>query len=347
MPKNSKTIVQSAKQSFSRARGRVHAYKDRRPHRSFRLTRRRDYMRSLKLPGYFAFTGYVNRTLWKHRKIFAILGVMYAVLSIVLVGIGSQETYTTLTTTLSETSAEVFEGNVDQLGQAGLLFLTIGISGLSGTLTEGQQIYAALLGLLVWLTTVWLLRNLLAGHKVRTRDGLYNAGGPLVSTFLVALLLVVQLLPIGLAIIGYSAATASGLLDGGVEAMLFWIAAVLLVALSLYWMTSTFFAMIMVTLPGMYPMRAVRTAGDMILGRRLRVLARLLWMLLSMFVTWAAVLIPVILLDTWLKSVWPQIQWLPVIPVVILLLSTFTIIWSSSYVYLLYRRVVDDDAQPA
>lgn len=347
MPKSSSTIVQSARRSYRQSRDHIHAYKDRRPHRSFRLTRRRDYARSLKLPGYIAFTGYVNHTLWKYRKLFMALGAIYAVLTIVLVGIGSQETYTTLTSTLSETGAEIFQGNIGQVGQAAILFLTIGTAGLSGTLSEGQQIYAALLGLLVWLTTVWLLRNLLAGHKVKMRDGLYNAGGPIVSTFLVALLLVVQLLPIGLVIIGYSAASASGLLAGGVEAMLFWFAATLLVTLSLFWVTSTFFALIMVTLPGMYPMRAVRTAGDMVLGRRLRILARLLWMLLSLFIAWAIVLIPIILLDTWLKSVWPQIQWLPVIPVTLLLLSTLTVMWSSGYVYLLYRKVVDDDAKPA
>lgn len=347
MPKSSNTGIRSATiDSFVRAKAKVHSYKARRPHRSFRLTRRRDYVRTLQLPGYVAFTHSVNQTLWRHRKLFIGFGSIYALLTLALVGIGSQETYTTLTTTLNETGADIFEGDFGQVGQAALLFLSIGTSGLSGTLSEVQQIYAAILALLVWLTTVWLLRNLLAGHKVRMRDGLYNAGAPIISTFLVALVLVVQLLPIAVAIIGYSAAVSSGLLAGGVEAMLFWVAALLLGALSLYWITSTFFALIMVTLPGMYPMRALRTAGDMVLGRRLRILLRLLWMLATLFVTWAVVLIPVILLDTWLKSLWPDIQWLPIIPVVILLLSTLTIIWSSGYVYLLYRKVVDDDARP-
>jgi len=349
MPTSSKkrTISEAAKKAFSLSRARVHAYKNRRPHRSFRLTRRRDYVRSLKLPGYIAFTHYVNRTLWQHRKIFLVLGIVYAVLTITLVGIGSQDTYETLTSTLNETSAEIFEGNVGQIGEAALLFLSIGTSGLTTSLTESQQIYAGLLGLLVWLTTVWLLRNLLAGHKVRTRDGLYSAGTPIISTFLVLLVMVVQLLPVALALIGYSAALSSGLLDGGVEAMLFWIAAILLVTLSLYWVTSTFFAMIIVTLPGMYPMRALRTAGDMMVGRRLRLLLRLLWMLAAVALTWALVLIPMILIDSGIKSLWTQIAGVPIIPLVIVLLSTWTLMWSSSYVYLLYRRVVDDDAKPA
>lgn len=337
----------SAKKSFHRARARIHAYKDRRPHRSFRMTRRRDYARTLKLPGLIAFNVYVTKTLWQYKKVFAVLALIYAILSVAFVGMGSQESYLTLTETLTDTGAQIFEGNVGQIGQAALLFLSVGTTGLNGTLSEVQQVYAVILVLMIWLTTVWLLRNLLAGHKVRTRDGLYSAGSPIVSTFLVVLIGVIQLLPVALAIIAYSAAVASGLLESGVEAMLFWAAILLLVSLSLYWITSTFFALIMITLPGMYPMRAIRTAGDMVLGRRLRLLGRLLWMGLTVIVTWGILLIPIILLDTWVKSFWFEIEWLPVIPIVVVVLSAVSVVWISSYVYLLYRKVVDDDAKPA
>jgi hypothetical protein len=319
----------------------------RRPHRSFRLTRRRDYRRSLVLPGFFSFTKEVNRTVWRHKRIFIWLGIVYAVLTVGLVGLASQDTYTTLTDTLNETGASVFDGNWGQIGEASLLFLSVVTVGLNATPSEAQQIYAALLVLMVWLTTIWLLRNLLAGHKVRMRDGLYSAGAPLVSSFLIALVMLVQLLPVALAIIGYSAASVSGLLTNGIEAMLFWVAAAGLGALSLYWLTSSFFALIIATLPGMYPMKALRTAGDMMVGRRLRILYRLLWMFLCIAVTWLLVMLPIVLIDTWLKNLWPAIQWLPIIPVVLLLLSTFTLIWACSYVYLLYRKVVDDDSAPA
>lgn len=354
MPKNlkkksepSSRLAGVLKKPFMSAKKRSASFLLRRPHRSFRLTRRRDYKRSLKLPGYFKFTHDVHRTVWQYRKPLIALTVIYIVFSALLVGIASQDTYTTLTTTLRDTGSEIFEGNLGQIGQAGLLFATIATSGLSNAPSEAQQIFAGLLILLVWLTTVWLMRNLLAGHKVKVRDGLYSAGAPLISTALVTLVLFVQLLPLALAVIGYSAALASGLLNGGVEAMLFWISAGLLTLLSLYWITSTFFALIVVTLPGMYPMRALRTAGDMVVGRRLRILLRLLWMSLCVALTWALILIPFILLDSWLKGVWPQIEWLPIIPVILLFMSTATVVWVACYVYLLYRKVVDDDAKPA
>lgn len=319
----------------------------RRPHRSFRMTRRRDYNRSLKLPGYISFTYQVLKTLKTHKRMFIILAVIYGLLSAVLVGVGSQTTYSALADTLRDTGSEVFQGDFSALNQAGILMLTISTTGLSGSLSESQQIYSGILILLVWLTTVWLLRNVLAGHRVRVRDGLYSAGAPIVSTLLVGLVLLVQLIPLGIAIIGYSAALSSGLLSGGFEAMLFWIAAALLILLSLYWVVSTFFALIIVTLPGTYPMRALRTAGDMVVGRRLRILLRLLWLGLTIVAGWAIVMLPVILFDTWLKGVWPAINWLPIVPVTLLILSTASVIWAASYVYLLYRGVVDDDAKPA
>jgi len=346
-PTRKQKLVTTVMRPFRALRASVATFKARRPHTSFRLTRRREYRRSLELPGLFAFTATVNKTIWKHRKIFLPLAVVYALLSSVLIGIGSQDTYSTLTDTLSETGSEIFKGNVGEIGKAGLLFVSIAGSGLSGTPTESQQIYTILLALLIWVTTVWLLRNLLANHKVRMRDGLYSAGSPIVATFLVSLLFIIQLIPLALATIGYSAATVSGLLNGGVAALLFWIFAGLLGVLSLYWVTSTFFALIIVTLPGMYPLQALRTAGDMVVGRRLRILLRLLWMGLVIVVAWIIVTIPFILLDAGIKNLWPGLESLPIIPIVLLVLGVVSFIWTASYVYLLYRKVVDDDANPA
>lgn len=322
-------------------------YLDNRTHRSFRRTRRRDYVRPMDLPGYFSFTKFVYKTIWKYRKTFLFLGIVYAVLTVLFVGIASQNLYSTISGTLANTSGNMFSGFFGEIGKSGLLSLTIATGGISQNLSEAQQIYAGIITVMTWMTSVWLLRNLLAGHRVKMRDGLYNAGAPIVSTFIVVLVFIVQLLPLALAVIGYSAASASGLLAGGVEAMLFWTAALLLAVLSLYWITSTFFALIIVTLPGMYPHQALKTASDLVIGRRLRILLRLVWMSFIIVVAWAVVMIPIIIIDSWVKNLWSVIGWLPTIPLVLLILSGATIIWVSSYVYLLYRKVVDDDSNPA
>jgi hypothetical protein len=288
--------------------------------------------------------------LWQNRKVFSFVLLAYVVLTVTLISFASEDTYMQLRDTLSSTGAGAFGGFWGEINKAGLLLA----AGATGALNNAQigsqaqsQIYAVLIGLLTWLTTVWLLRAILAGRKPKMRDGLYNAGAPIVPTFLVASIIIVQLIPVALAFFAYNAAVVSGLLEGGVEAMLFWALAGLLVVLSLYWITSTLIALVVVTLPGMYPLQALRTAGDLVVGRRVRILLRLLWMALTIVVSWAVVAIPIILFDGWIKSAWEGIWWLPLVPITLLVMGAATVLWVASYIYLLYRGIVDDDALPA
>lgn len=346
-PSKAKNVKSALKRPLISMRNKSRAYLSGRTHRSFRLTKRRDYKRALTLPKYWAFTNSVRKTLWSHRKLFFLLAGVYALLTAVLVGIASQDTYTAITDSIRQSGSDIAAGNGAALGNAVTLVATAVSGGLTQTLTAAQSTYAGIIVLLTWLTTVWLLRNILAGHKVKLRDGLYNGSAPILSTFLLVVVLVLQLLPMAIAFIGYSAAVSSGLLNGGVEAMLFWIAAGLLVVFSMYLITSTFIALVIVTLPGMYPMRALRTASELVVGRRMRILLRILWLVGIIVMSWIIVMVPIVLLDTWIKGLWPAIDFVPTIPVAILIMSSLTFIWSSAYIYLLYRRIVSDDADAA
>lgn len=335
------------KRPFVRLAARRRAFLDRRPHRSFLRTRRRDYVRSLQLPGYWSFTNSVRRMVWANKRVFVWVVVIYAIFTMALVGLGSQDVYTQLGEMLRSSSEDTASGAWSEIGKSSLLLVSAATGSLNVAPTAVQQVYGALLVLLAWLTTVWLLRAMMAGHKPRFRDGLYNGGSPLVATALVALVLIAQLIPMALAIIGYGAAAGSGLLDGGVEAMLFWFVAALLAVLSMYWVTSTLIALVVITLPGMYPMRAIKTAGDLVVGRRVRILLRLLWLGLSVVVLWLFVMVPLILIDTWVKGMLPIIEWVPVVPVALVVMGSLTVTWVASYIYLLYRKVVEDDSAPA
>lgn len=328
-------------------RNKIDAFLKRRPHRSFRLTYRRDYKRSLDLPGYFVFTSYVAKILRKNRKLFISLALFFALLNMLMVGISSQDIYQNISETLDSTSNNAFDSIWGKFTKSGILLASVATGIYSEGISESQQIYGSLIFLLIWLTTIWLLRNILAGRKVKLRDGLYSSGSPIVSTFLIFLLIIVQLLPFALAMIGYGAANTSGLLSGGVEAMLFWIVALLLTTLSLYWLTSSLFALVIVTLPGMYPYQAIKTAGDLVIGRRMRIFFRLIWMLLVVIISWIIVAIPIIMLDSWLKTTWSGLGWMPIVPIMILIMTSFTTVWVSSYIYLLYRKVVDDESEPS
>jgi len=347
--KNNKNAYQSKWRHFSQSLyERLAVFKARRPHRSFRLTRRRDYARSLTLPGYWSFTNHVRKTIVANKRLFLSIAIFYGLLTALLIGFASQDNYMYFSDILRNLGGEILNGAWGELGKASLLVAS-GVTGsFSNPLSEIQQVYTVIIILLTWLTTVWLLRAVMTGSKPKFRDGLYSAGAPIIPTFMVLLAAVVQLLPVAIAAAGFAAAIASGLLEeNGVESMVFWTAIVGLLGLSLYWMTSTFMALIVVTLPGMYPWNALKIAGDMVVGRRLRILLRILWMVLMAAIVWFVIMVPLILFDTWLKGVWPAIEWLPLVPIVMLILSSCTVVWIASYVYLLYRKVVDDDSNPA
>lgn len=318
----------------------------RRPHRSFRLTRRRDYARSLTIPGYIAFTIYVNRTVRAHWKLFLPLALLYAFITIALGAIASQDVYATMSGLLSGAGEQLFDGGWSQLGQAGLIALSTFASSGS-TISADQGIYLGLSLLFVWLATVWLLREILVGRKPKLRDGLYNSGAPILSTVGVLLVIVVQLLPVGIVMLIYAGLSAIGLIGGGFGAMLFWMFAAVVVALVLYWVTSTIIALVVVTIPGMYPLRAVRLAGDLVVGRRLRILLRLLWGAAATLISWALVLVGSVFIDNLVKTSFPDAADFSAVPYIVAIVSSLAIVWFAAYVYLFYRKVVDDDAKPA
>lgn len=327
-------------------RGRMEGLLARRPHRSFRRTRRRDYVRSFAVPGYLRFTKDVCATLLARRWLFAKVALGYAAAIAVLGGVTNQQTYAEISDLLHGSVGEVISGSWGNVGQAGLLLVSA-FGGGSGAATVDQQIYLSLALLLVWLTTVWLLREILAGRRPNMRDGLYNSGAPFVSTLTIALVAIVQLIPFAIGTAIVVGLSSVGLANEGFGAMLAYIFLAFVAVLTLYWLTSTFIAGVVVTLPGMYPGRALRAAGDLVVGRRLRITYRVLWMLLVAVVVWVIIAIPMVLLDSWLKGLWKPFQAVPLMPIVVALLSSVSVVWVASYIYLLYRRIVDDDAKPA
>lgn len=326
---------------------RYQSFLNRRPHRTFRRSRRRDYVRSLVLPGYIAFTAQVTRMLMTRKKVFLPLIGMFALVIILIGAVVSQDTYSQIDSLLKELGGDVFgQGGMSKVGQAGLLMIsTFAVN--PNTLSVDQQIYMANAMLFAWLCTVWLLRECLAGRNPRLRDSLYNAGAPIISTTIVVMILIIQLLPIGLMALVYAALMSVGILESGFGSMLFWVFAAVVAALVLYWITSTLIGLVVVTLPGMYPLRALRAAGDLVVSRRLRILYRWLWAIAVIVVAWAVIMIPIILLESAAKSAWTTINDVPIVPCIGAVMTALSVVWFAAYVYLLYRRIVDDDAKPA
>lgn len=350
-PKQSNTKKKNAKNNSKVMKGQrrfsvwLDDLRSRRPHRSLHLTRRRDYKRNLDINGYWAFTGEVWRTLWANKKLFMLIVVCYVVLGIFLGTMSSQDTYNAMNGTVHAASDGLASGSVGAIIQAGAISTTSFLSG--NRLSDIQKVYLGIVFILTWLTTVWLLREIKSGRRPKLRDGIYNAGAPIVSTLLVMVWFLVQLLPLVVLSIIYGSLAQTGLLASAAGTFIFVIALVLTVSLVLYWTTATFFAAIIVTLPGMYPLQALRAAGDIVIGRRLRVLYRIIWLLAADVIAWFAVMIPIVLLDTWLAGHFDWVAALPWVPLVALILTAAVVVWSASYIYLFYRKVVEDDSKPA
>lgn len=333
------SIIGFFKNIFNKMRRRNRELLARRPHRSFYLTSRQDTKRRLKLDSYTGFSAHVWGLLWKNRWLLTKFFLFYGLLAFFIVGLASQENFAAFRDAISVSSS--YEGIAKWLS----LFSNAITSGSSSTLDSSQQLLSGALFLYGWLTLVWLLRAIMRGDdtKIKLRDSLYSAGAPILSTLAVALIIIVQLLPLGLAAIAYTSVTAVGWINTGIaiENMAAWCALAIAIVLTLYWISSSIIALIIVTLPGTYPFVAIRAAGDLIVGRRLKLTLRLLYMMLPVALLWLVILMPAVLVDSWLK-----LTWFPLVPVIVFLLGILTVIWIAAYVYMLYRQIVDDPTPP-
>jgi hypothetical protein len=125
-------------------------------------------------------------------------------------------------------------------------------------------------------------------------------------------------------------------------AFLFWLFGGLLILLSAYLLPGSILGLCAVTVPGIYPMEAVNATTDLIQGRRTKFIIRVLFGLIFLAVIWVIIVLPIIWLDLVLKQ---NIDWLvgvPIVPFVLQIMTSFSLVYFTSYIYLFYRRMLDD-----
>ncbi|HVI60648.1 MAG TPA: hypothetical protein VM535_00655, partial [Candidatus Saccharimonadales bacterium] len=104
----------------------------------------------------------------------------------------------------------------------------------------------------------------------------------------------------------------------------------LLTLFSLYMISSSLFALYIVTLPDMTPRKALRSARELVRDRRWTVLRKILCLPVILFLGAALVMVPIII---WLT---PLAQW------VFFLLTMFALVAVNTYMYSLYRELLND-----
>ena len=319
-------------------------------HRSFKRSYYEDYQRKTELPSLTSQASAAFKMFFKFWKIFLPLLLIFVGLYIFLIGAMSENTLADVKANVEQTNKDVADGKIGTVGKAGLTLLGIISTGGLTTMNDAQVVIAVLLFTIIWLVTIYLARHLLAGHQeIKMRDGFYSALSPLVSTLVVGLIIFLEAVPIMLTIIVFQVALTTEFLSTPFYALLFFMFAALMITLSLYLLSSSFFAIIVVSAPGLYPLTAIRMAKNLIMGRRLRFLIRVFYLVIIVALLYLLLLMPAIILDGALKS---QFAWLteskiPFVAIIQLTITVFIFIYLSIYFYLFYRALLDynDDAK--
>lgn len=310
-------------------------------HRSFRRSYREDYRRELEVPGIMYHLAATFRILFKNWRVFLPLLTLVVLLAVALVGLMNEGTYQKFQEVLDQTTEQMGQGDIGYVAKAGLLLIsTVTTGGLASGSSEAAGVFTVLIFLLIWLVTIFLLRHILAEHKVKLRDALYNAMTPLISTLVVFIVAVIQCVPIFVLIVMYSAAVQTEFLNTPFFALVFFVFAAIMLLTSGYLLSSTLIALVAVSAPGLYPMRALNTASDLMMGRRVKFILRIVALLIALVIIWAVVMVPVIMFDLFMK----QFEWtagVPLVPVCLLMMTCFTGIYITAYLYMYYRWMLN------
>lgn len=285
---------------------------------------------AVKLPSAWRLTLAAWQTLWQHKRLLGGISLVYGFLSLLLVrGLGSSIDITGLRASFDRTVG----GHPGALVSGTGTFLNLlGSSGnASGTgVSQSAAVYQLFLTVIVSLAVIWALRQVLAGFRVGVRDAYYRGMYPLIPFMLVFLIIGLQLIPLVTGAALYNIAIGKAIAVHLIEKLAWGLVYAAGALVTLYLLSASLFAVYIVTLPDMTPRKALRSARQLVRGRRWVVLRKILCLPLLMFVSAALIMVPVIVLAA------PLAQW------VFLLLVMVAPAVTHTYMYTLYRELLND-----
>ncbi len=265
--------------------------------------------------------------IWKNKRLFGAITLIYIVLSLVLVkGFASTNNLAELKNSL----LSLYQGSNAQISSSFAVFSVLLGSGNTAPSAVAST-YQSVLLVIFSLAIIWSLRQSLAlkkGQKIRIRDSFYKSLGQLVPFLLVLIVIGLELLPLMLANFLYGTIFGGGLAVTPIEKGLWLIFFVLLVVLSIYMVASSIIALYIVTLPDTTPMQALRSARELVRFRRWMIIRKLLFLPFILIVLAGVIILPVIIVAPVLA------EWL------FFGLSLFGLVVVHSYIYHLYRELL-------
>lgn len=277
-----------------------------------------------KLANVWQLSAMCLKQLWRYRWLYLGILVIYGIVNLVVArgfSVGSDPT------SLKSTIDSLFPGSYQQVLGSAALF-SIMLSNAGSTAGVGYEVVFLMF---VSLALIWAIRNTSNGSNVRIRDAYYRGMYPIIPFIIVVLVVFVEMLPMVGGVSLYLYAVGYHITVTALEQALFAVIALLLSVLSLYWLAGSMMAMYIVTLPEMTPMKALRSAKKLVKGRRMPVLLRIIYLPIAMLVVSLVIMIPSIMFISHLS------QW------ILLLLSLVFIAIFHSYLYNLYRELLEDE----
>lgn len=276
------------------------------------------------LPNAFKLTASAARLVWSYWRQFAIITVIYGLMLIVLVqGLSNG----TDVTGLKSTRSAIFTGNFGSLASGVTIFVVM--LGSVGTNATGNGSYQFFVAIIISLVLIWALRQAKSGSQFSVRDAFYKSMYPLIPFILVLLVICAQLLPLIIGSALYSAAVGGAAVTL-IEKLIFLVIYTGLAVWSGYMVSSSIFALYIVALPDMSPLQALRSARELVKGRRWSVIRKILFAPLFLLVASAIIMLPVIVILT------PLARW------IFFALTTSVMLALHSYFYTLYRELIND-----
>lgn len=280
---------------------------------------------SRKLASVWRLTGQTAQLFWRYKKAFIGITLIYGLLNLVLAqGLGGTDV-----SSLKTQLGDVFTGNFGVVSSSLVIFGSlVGSAGNSSNPTAGA--YQLFLALIASLAVIWALRQTVAGVKFRTRDAFYRGMYPLVPFVLVFLVVCIQLLPMAIGSTVYNLVVSQGIAVSALEKIVWGMVFASLSLATLYMISSSLFALYIVTLPDMTPMKALRSARELVRGRRWTVLRKILYLPVILMVAAVLIMLPFIALLTVLAAY------------VFFILTMFGLVAVHGYMYSLYRELLNE-----
>jgi hypothetical protein len=281
--------------------------------------------RKLKpIVGSFKLTWRVLQIFRQYWKTLGGIVLVYLILNIIFAsGISN------VNTTFSDIKNDLNTGGGQALWHAaGGFGALVASSGDSSTTTCSAL--KSMLFVIESLVIIWALRHLLSGQDISVKLAYYRSMTPLIPFLLVVFMVIIQLLPLTLGGIILAAVASSVFTSTTIATIFTTIVFLILTAWSIYMVSASIFALYIVTLPDMLPRQALKAANDLVRFRRLPVIRKVLFMPLFILAVMAAVIIPLIVYAKF------------IVPVAFYTLSMLAILFIHTYLYSLYRELLND-----